>query len=86
MKCVDSARTAFLAAELESLGHRPQQAAHYAIALYLALIGLYEARRYNPGMADDGAFRALLELVLANLMSRKPSRIQCDPANGRGSG
>jgi AcrR family transcriptional regulator len=62
---VEQARIAFLAGELSALGYDGASATRLGKALYLALIGLYAARRYAPGLADDTAMLALLEQVIA---------------------
>ncbi len=62
---VEAARTAFLAHELTALGYDPATALRLGKALYLALIGLYAARRYATELADDTALLAVLEQTIA---------------------
>ncbi|WP_426131146.1 TetR/AcrR family transcriptional regulator [Pararhizobium sp. PWRC1-1] len=62
---VEQARTAFLAHELAALGYDSPTALRLGKALYLALIGLYDARRYATELADDAALLDLLERVIA---------------------
>lgn len=62
---IENARTSFLAHELIRLGFDPNAALRLARALYLALIGLYAARRYAAELADDDAILDLLERVIA---------------------
>ncbi len=62
---VEQARTDYLAAELTALGYDPASARRLGKALYLALIGLYAARRYATELADDAALLDLLERVIA---------------------
>ena len=62
---VEQARTDFLAQELTALGYDPGTALRLGKALYLALIGLYAARRYATALADDAAVLDLLERVIA---------------------
>lgn len=62
---VEQARTGFLAQELGALGYDEATALRLGKALYLALIGLYAARRYATALADDAAMSELLEQVIA---------------------
>lgn len=62
---VEQARTDYLAAELTALGYDPTSALRLGKALYLALIGLYAARRYASELADDAALLDLLEQIIA---------------------
>ena len=66
MRQVDAMRVGYLCQELMASGMDGTRAAKQAKALYLALIGLYSARGYNPDLADDEAYRDLVELVLAS--------------------
>jgi AcrR family transcriptional regulator len=61
---VEKARTDYLTAELAALGYAPATALRLGKALYLALIGLYAARRYATDLADDGALLDLLEQII----------------------
>lgn len=62
---VEQARIAFLAHELTALGYDPPAAKRLGKSLYLALIGLYAARRYAVDLAEDAALLDLLERVIA---------------------
>ena len=62
---IDLTRIRYLTDELEALGFNHARAETLAKALYQAILGLYAARAYNPDIADDAAFLAVLELVLA---------------------
>ena len=62
---VEQARIAFLAWELAALGYKPDAALRLGKAFYLALIGLYAARRYATELADDTALLVLLEQIIA---------------------
>lgn len=62
---VEQARTAYLAGELAALGYDRTSALRLGKALYLALIGLYAARRYASDLADDAALLDLLEQIIA---------------------
>jgi len=69
MRHVDAMRVGYLRQELVASGMDGALAAKRAKALYLALIGLYSARGYNADLADDEAYRDLVELVLASTRS-----------------
>ena len=62
---VEQARMDYLATELAALGYDAATARRLGKALYLALIGLYAARRYATDLADDTALLALLEQIIA---------------------
>lgn len=62
---IDLTRIRYLTDELEGLGFNHTRAVTLAKALYQAVLGLYAARAYNPDIASDEAFLALVELVLA---------------------
>jgi len=64
LRAVDAARLAYLERELTAAGQQPDKARARAKMLYLALLGLYAARGYNPELADDSAYLALVELAL----------------------
>jgi AcrR family transcriptional regulator len=65
LRAIDAVRVGYLAQELQAAGARPASAQRLAKAIYLTLLGLYGARRYNADLADDRAFLELVELVLA---------------------
>lgn len=64
LRAVDTARLAHLEKELTAAGLAPDQTCARSKMLYLALLGLYAARGYNPELADDSAYLALVELCL----------------------
>lgn len=66
LRAIDATRLDYLGGELGELGFSPDRAQVLARALYQALLGVYAARAYNPDIADNAAYRALLELVLAD--------------------
>lgn len=66
LRRVEEARVGYLTDELTAAGLPADKAFAMAKALYLALLGLYAARSYNPTLADDGAFLDLVDLVLAD--------------------
>jgi AcrR family transcriptional regulator len=62
---VDERRLAYLAETLTLIGYDGVSAKLLATGIYLALIGLYDARRYAPLLADDRAFYALVNGIVA---------------------
>lgn len=61
---VDSQRTNYLSQAFREMGVPGPQAMHLARGIYLALLGLFTARRYTPQLADDDAFLSVLALAL----------------------
>lgn len=61
---VDARRVAYLAEELAAIGADPTVALDLARGIYLALIGLFAARRTSPQLADDAAFLRLVKLAI----------------------
>lgn len=61
---VDGRRVAYLAQELEAIGADASAALALARAVYLALIGLFAARRTSADLADDAAFLRLVTLAI----------------------
>lgn len=64
LRKVETARVEYLRLELAAHGLPAAQATAMAKALYLALLGLYAARAYNPDLADDQAYLDLVDLAL----------------------
>ena len=65
LRGVEEVRIDYIAGELEAAGMPGAQARSMGKALYMALLGLYAARGYNRDLADDEAYLALVDLVLA---------------------
>lgn len=63
---VDERRVAYLAEILTLVGYDDASAKQLGTGTYLALIGLYDARRYAPMLADDDAFRALVGSIVTS--------------------
>lgn len=63
---VDERRVAYLSQLLGLMGYPPSSAQRLGIGIYLALMGLYNARRYAPSLADDQAFQALVDGIVAS--------------------
>ncbi len=61
---VDAERLHYLVTELKAMGAPAAEAGVLARAIYLALIGLYTARRYTPELANDDAYRRMVLLAL----------------------
>ncbi|MBW4656834.1 MAG: TetR/AcrR family transcriptional regulator [Kaiparowitsia implicata GSE-PSE-MK54-09C] len=63
---VDERRVAYLAEILALMGYDGAAAKLLGTGIYLALMGMYDARRYAPMLADDRAFRALVEIIVSS--------------------
>ncbi|MBU1333238.1 MAG: TetR/AcrR family transcriptional regulator [Alphaproteobacteria bacterium] len=63
---VDDRRVAYLAQILQLMGYDRTPAQRLGTGIYLALMGLYDARRYAPSLADDSAFHALVDGIVAS--------------------
>lgn len=63
---VDKRRATYLSEVLETMGYDKTSAGLLGAAIYLALMGLYNARRYAPSLADDQALMALIEAIIAS--------------------
>lgn len=63
-RAIDSARVEHLMKELRAAGANDQAAVLAAKGIYLALIGLFMARRYTPWLADVEAYKALAENLI----------------------
>ncbi len=71
---VDTARIDYLVKELVLLGASGDRALSLAKGIYLALIGLFAARGSNPELAENGAFKALLAIILDDVQDKARSR------------
>lgn len=65
LRAVEAVRVGYIAVELAASGAPGERANLMAKALYMALLGLYAARGHNPDLADDEAYLALVETVIA---------------------
>lgn len=61
---VDARRIQHLVSELRAMGTSAELAEVLARGIYLALLGLYTARRYTPELADDEAYRQIVRMAL----------------------
>ena len=64
VRLIEEERVSYLASELALAGLPKRRAGAMARTIYLALLGLYSTRSYNPQLADDACFIELVELVL----------------------
>lgn len=64
VRAVETQRVDYLVGELLLMGASAADAQSLARGVYLALLGVYAARRYNPELARDSVFRHVVELVL----------------------
>lgn len=64
LRRVEATRVGYLRDELRAAGLSESAADSNAKSLYLALVGLYAARAYNPELADDEVYMALVDTVL----------------------
>jgi AcrR family transcriptional regulator len=64
VRAVDERRVAYLARELEQLGHDAGAARWRAEVLYLALLGYYAASRYDSSIANVEALREMMRLAM----------------------
>lgn len=64
LRSIEAVRVGYIAEELAIAGLPRERAKAMAKVLYLALLGLYAARGYNPDLADDEAYMALIDLIL----------------------
>lgn len=64
VRTVEAQRIDYLVGELSLMGASARDAQSLARGIYLALLGVYAARRYNPELAEDSIFRRVVELVL----------------------
>lgn len=64
VRAVEARRIDYLVGELTLMGAPAAKAELLAKGIYLALLGLYAARRYNPDLARDSVFRHVVNLAL----------------------
>lgn len=64
VRAVEARRIDYLVGELIEMGASAAKAELLAKGVYLALLGLYAARRYNPHLAQDSVFRHVVDLAL----------------------
>ncbi len=67
---VDERRVNYLSEILAAMGYDGTTADLLGNGIYLALIGLYDARRYPSPLAKDRAFMALVESIVASAPSK----------------
>lgn len=64
VRAVEARRIGYLVGELSLMGADATDAERLAKGVYLALIGIFAARRYNPTLAEDAVFRCVVDLAL----------------------
>ncbi|MER8438499.1 TetR/AcrR family transcriptional regulator [Mesorhizobium sp. M1312] len=64
VRAVEAKRIDYLVSELSLMGADATDAELLSKGVYLALIGVFAARRYNPVLAEDAVFRRVVDLAL----------------------
>ncbi|MEC9244541.1 MAG: TetR/AcrR family transcriptional regulator [Pseudomonadota bacterium] len=64
VRIIEARRVSYLTDELSLMGADTSNAERLAKGIYLALIGVFATRRYNPALADDAVFRHVVNLSL----------------------
>lgn len=64
VRAIEAQRIGYLVSELSLMGADATDAELLARGIYLALLGVFAARRYNPGLAEDAVFRRVVDLAL----------------------
>jgi AcrR family transcriptional regulator len=64
VRAIEAQRIGYLVSELLLLGADATDAELLAKGVYLALLGVFAARRYNPVLAEDAVFRRIVDLAL----------------------
>jgi AcrR family transcriptional regulator len=64
VRAVEAQRIGYLVRELSLMGADATDAELLSKGVYLALLGVFAARRYNPVLAEDAVFRRIVDLAL----------------------
>lgn len=64
VRAVEAQRIGYLVSELSLMGADATDAELLSKGVYLALLGVFAARRYNPVLAEDNVFRRIVDLAL----------------------
>jgi AcrR family transcriptional regulator len=64
VRAVEAQRIGYLVSELSLMGADATDAELLSKGVYLALLGVFAARRYNPVLAEDAVFRRVVDLAL----------------------
>ncbi|RCS22056.1 TetR/AcrR family transcriptional regulator [Phyllobacterium salinisoli] len=64
VRAVEAQRIGYLVSELSLMGADAADAELLSKGVYLALLGVFAARRYNPVLAEDNVFRRVVDLAL----------------------
>lgn len=71
VRAIEAQRIGYLVRELSLMGADTAQAELLAKGIYLALLGVFAARRYNPALAEDAVFRRIVALALDAVGGRR---------------
>lgn len=66
---IDARRVDYLRQAFLQMGASEHKALQLARSIYMAMLGLFNVRRYTPQLADKGAFLFLLRLAMDNAES-----------------
>lgn len=61
---VDARRVDYLSQAFQQMGATEAKALHLARSIYMAMLGLFNVRRYTPQLADKDSFLFLLRLAM----------------------
>jgi AcrR family transcriptional regulator len=64
VRAIEAQRIGYLVSELSLMGADTTDAELLSKGVYLALLGVFAARRYNPVLAEDAVFRRIVDLAL----------------------
>ncbi|WP_234890008.1 TetR/AcrR family transcriptional regulator [Sinorhizobium medicae] len=71
VRAIEAQRIGYLVRELSLMGADTAQVELLAKGIYLALLGVFAARRYNPALAEDAVFRRIVALALDAVGGRR---------------
>ncbi|WP_292615349.1 hypothetical protein [Mesorhizobium sp.] len=71
MRAIEAQRIGYLVSELSLMGAEATDAELLAKGVYLALLGVFTTRRYNPALAEDAVFRRVVDLALDAVERRR---------------
>jgi AcrR family transcriptional regulator len=71
VRTIEAQRIGYLMSELSLMGANPTDAELLAKGIYLALLGVFATRRYNPALAEDAVFMRVVDLALDAVERRR---------------
>jgi AcrR family transcriptional regulator len=71
VRTIEAQRIGYLTSELSLMGANPTDAELLAKGIYLALLGVFASRRYNPALAEDAVFTHVVDLALDAVERRR---------------